>query len=255
MAVGVIAVVLVLAAAALWLGRGVTPSVAVLPFVDLSSDKNQEYFTDGLTEELLNGLARTPGLRIAGRTSSFQFKGKTGNFPVIGKKLNVQAVLEGSVRTQGNQVRIAVQLIKAADGFPLWAQTYNRELNDIFAVEEDIARAVTAALKVRLLGGMAPAKSTNAEAYKAYLLGRYFLVRNYKENLQKAIFYFDQATKLDAGYAPAWVGLGWESPTVSRQRMATFLWRRLPEGAGGGGAGAGPGTRESQCDRNVWVSG
>ena len=203
--------------AAIWLGRAGKsvqpaldqPSIAVLPFLDISAEKNQEYFSDGLSEELLNGLAKTPGLRVAGRMSSFQFKGKVGNLPAIGKKLHVEAILQGSVRKQGNRVRVLVQLIKAADGFYLWSETYDREMNDIFAVQEEIAQAVTEALKVRLLRKTAPfAKSTNAEAYNAYLQGRYFLVRRNPENLKKAVGYFEQATKLEPGYAPAWVGLG-----------------------------------------------
>ncbi|MDQ2946765.1 MAG: tetratricopeptide repeat protein, partial [Acidobacteriota bacterium] len=217
--------------AAIWFGRAGKsvapavdqPSIAVLPFLDISADKNQEYFSDGLSEELLNGLAKTPGLRVAGRMSSFQFKGKVGNLPAIGKKLHVETILQGSVRKQGNRARVSVQLIKAADGFYLWSETYDREMNDIFAVQEEIARAVTEALKVRLLGSKktAPfAKSTNAEAYNAYLQGRYFLLRSNRENLAKAVGYFEQAIKLDPGYAPAWVGLG---DAHSRQAGAAYI--------------------------------
>ncbi|MDQ2899918.1 MAG: protein kinase, partial [Acidobacteriota bacterium] len=213
-----------------WLGRGAKhfsareqPSIAVLPFADMSPEKNQEYFSDGLAEELLNGLATTPGLHVAGRTSSFQFKGKTADFSDIGKKLHVGAILEGSVRKQGNRARISVQLIKAADGFHLWSETYDRELTDIFAVQEEIARAVTSALKVTLLAekpAASQAKSTNAEAYNAYLQGRYFLARRNKDNLEKAVGYFGQAIQLDPGYAPAWAGLG---ESRSSQAMADWV--------------------------------
>jgi len=214
-AVGVLVAVLAVAAA-FWLRRagrgsaGGTPSIAVLPFVDMSSEKNQEYFSDGLAEELLNDLAKIQGLRVAARTSSFQFKGKNEDLRTVGEKLNVGAILEGSVRKQGSRVRITAQLIKVGDGFHLWSETYDREMNDIFAVQEEIARAVAGSLKVALLGGKTAtpsARGTNADAYNAYLQGEYFLKRHGKENLEKSIGYYEQAIKLDSGYAPAWVGL------------------------------------------------
>jgi TolB-like protein len=123
----------------------------VLPFVDMSSEKNQEYFSDGLAEELLHDLAKVQGLRVAARTSSFQFKSKSEDLRSVGEKLNVGTILEGSVRKEGNRVRITAQSIKVADGFHLWSETYNRELTDIFAVQDDIAHAVTSALRVTLL--------------------------------------------------------------------------------------------------------
>ena len=188
-----------------------TPSIAVLPLTDMSPEKNQEYFSDGLAEELLNGLARIPGLRVAARTSSFMFKGKKDDCRVIGEKLGVSTLLEGSVRKQGNRARIAVQLIKASDGFDLWSETFDREMSDILAVQQEIAQAVTGALKVRLLAKQ-PARgstaNTNAEAYNAYLQGKYFRQRSNKENLEKAVDYFAKAIQLDPRFAPAWVGLG-----------------------------------------------
>jgi TolB-like protein/cytochrome c-type biogenesis protein CcmH/NrfG len=203
------------AAGAFWLGRGGksfqdTPSVAVLPFADMSAGKDQEYFSEGIAEELLNTLAKIPGLRVAARTSSFQFGGNTGNSRAIGQKLHVTNLLEGSVRKQGNHAKIATQLIKAEDGFQIWSDSYDKELTDIIAVQEEIARAVTSNLKVALLGGKtAPfAKTTNPEAYSDYLQGRYFRRQANKENLEKAVGYFEQAIKLDPGYAPAWVELG-----------------------------------------------
>jgi len=218
----VAALVLVVAAtvaAAFWMVRGRKvflsgadqPSIAVLPFADMSPDKDQEYFSEGLAAELMDALAKTPGLRVTARTSSFQFKGKAEDSRVIGKKLNVANLLEGSVRKQGNRSRISVQLIKAADGFNLWSETFDPEMNDILAVEEQIAHAVTAKLQVTLLGAKtaAPsAKSVNAEAHTAFLQGRYFLGRRNRQNLEKAASYFEQAIKLDSGYAPALVGLG-----------------------------------------------
>jgi TolB-like protein/cytochrome c-type biogenesis protein CcmH/NrfG len=212
-----------------------TPSIAVLPFVNMSDDKSQEYFSDGLAEELLNSLAKIPELRVAARTSSFQFKGKTEDLRVIGEKLNVGTILEGSVRKQGRQVRITAQLIKVADGFHLWSETYDRELDDIFAVQEEIAHSVAGSLKVALLGAKTATPSTqgkNAEAYNAYLQGRYFLDRRGKENLEKAVGYYEQAVRLDPGYAPAWAGL---AETRRSQADSTYLpldegYRKAREG-------------------------
>ena len=186
-----------------------TPSIAVLPFADMSPEKNQEDFSDGLAEELLNSLAKIRGLRVAARTSSFQFKG-TEDLRTIADKLNVSTILEGSVRTQEGRVRITAQLIKASDGFHLWSETYDRELRDIFAVQDDIARAVAGSLQVALLGDVKPApsaKGTSVEAYNAVLQGRYFMGRRSKANLERAAAYFEQASKLDPNYAPAWAGL------------------------------------------------
>ena len=231
--VGVL-VAVVVAAVAFWLGRGGksptgtaaqpgTPSIAVLPFVNISSDKEQEYFSDGLAEELLNDLAKIPGLRVAARTSSFQFKGKTEDLRTVGEKLNVSTILEGSVRKEGSRVRVTAQLIKVADGFHLWSETYDRELKDVFAVQDEIARSVAGSLKVTLLGGKTATPSTqatNADAYNAYLQGQYFFERRTKENLEKAILYYEQAIKLDPGYAQAWVGL---AEARSRQADGGYL--------------------------------
>ncbi len=211
------AAIVLLAVVGVWYvmrGRGAAapsgpPSIAVLPFADMSPEKNQEYFADGLAEELLNRLAKIRELRVVARTSSFQFKGKNEDLRVIGQKLNVGTVLEGSVRKEGNRVRITAQLIKVEDGFHLWSETYDRELKDVFAVQDEIARAVAGELKIALLGEEAPApRGTSPEAYNAYLQGRYFCQRQTKEDLEKAIAYFEQANKLDAGYALAWAGLG-----------------------------------------------
>ena len=185
-------------------------SIAILPFADLSPGKDQEYFTDGLSEEVLNVLAKIPNLRVTGRRSSFQFKGKNEDSRAIGQKLNVTTLLEGSVRKAGNRVRITAQLVKVADGFHLWSETYDRELTDIFAVQDDIARAVSSALKVRLLGpdrAPLPARAQNAEVYNLYLQGKYFSLRRTKEDLQKAVTYYEQTLKLNPDYALAWSGL------------------------------------------------
>ncbi len=223
---GILAAVAVLATAS-WLGRRdgapapvtdvltaahpsmATPSIAVLPFADLSPEKNQEYFTDGLTEELAGVLARLEGLRVAGRISSFQFKGKTGDLRAIGEQLNVASILAGSVRKAGDRVRISAQLVNAADGFQLWSESYDRRLDDIFAVQDDIAGSVAEALKVELLGGEPPASAggTSVDAYNAYLQGRYFADRETEEDLRRAIGYYQEALALDDVFAPAWGGL------------------------------------------------
>jgi len=174
----------------------------------LSPGRDQEYFSDGLAEELLNSLVKIQGLHVAARTSSFQFKGKNEDLRVIGQKLNVANVLEGSVRKQGQRVRISAQLIQVSDGFHLWSEAYDRDLTDIFAVQEEIARSVAGSLKVTLLGEKAPSPpATSVEAYNAYLQGKYFYARPSKENLERAIAYDEQATRLDPSYAPAWAAL------------------------------------------------
>lgn len=184
-------------------------SIAVLPFLDLSPERDQEYFADGLTEELLNVLARNPRLRVAGRTSTFQFKDTRDDPRAIGRRLSVSSVLEGSVRRSGDRVRISVQLVSTADGFHLWAETYDREMHDIIAVQEEIARSVADALKVTLLGerGAFVAPDANVPGYTAYLQGKYFLRVNTKESLEKAVRYFGEAVTLDPTSAPAWSGL------------------------------------------------
>ena len=185
-------------------------SMAVLPFADMSPAKDQEYFSDGLAEQLINDLARVSGLKVVGRSSSFQFKGKNDDLRDVGRKLGVANVLEGSVRREGNHVRITAELIKADDGVQLWSQTYDREIKDIFAVQDDIALAAARALQVKLLGGnghpvASASRSTNPEAYQAYLEAKYFIGRGAsKEDLGKALAYTDTAIKLDETYAPAW---------------------------------------------------
>ena len=182
----------------------ISPSVAVLPFADMSPEKNQEYFSDGLSEELMNSLAQIQGLKVTGRTSSFQFKGKNEDLRLIGEKLNVATVLEGSVRKQGNRVRITAELVKAADGFHLWSQTYDRDLVDVFAVQEEIASSVAGSLQVALLEQRkSSARATNPDAYAAYLEGRYFALLN----TQEAVHYYKRAIELDPKYAPAWAEL------------------------------------------------
>jgi TolB-like protein/DNA-binding winged helix-turn-helix (wHTH) protein/Flp pilus assembly protein TadD len=185
-------------------------SIAVLPFADMSAAKDQEYFSDGLAEQLINDLAKISGLKVVGRSSAFQFKGRNEDVREVGRKLGVANVLEGSVRRDGTHVRITAELIKADDGFQLWSQTYDREIKDIFGVEDDIAQAATEALQLKLLGGngrpvASNLRSTNPEAYQAYLQAQYFSGRGQsKKELGKALAYIDQAIKLDEKFASAW---------------------------------------------------
>jgi len=158
-------------------------SIAVLPFVNMSSEGNQEYFSDGLTEQLIDALVKIPDLKVAGRTSSFSFKENSDDLRSIGEKLKVANILEGSVRKSGDRIRITVQLVKAADGFHLWSQTYDRTLDDIFAVQDDIAQRVAEELQVTLLGRSAPA-AQNAQAYDLVLRARYTLQVINEETIQ-----------------------------------------------------------------------
>ncbi len=187
------------------------PSIAVLPFANLSRDEDNEYFSDGLTEELMNVLGRIRGLRVAARTSSFHFKSKHPTIAEVGAALNVGAVLEGSVRKAGNRVRISVQLVKVADGYPLWSDTMERTLDDIFAVQDDVARAVVAALPGELLfsqPGLATGRGTrNRDAYDAYLEGRFYWNKRSEADARKAIEFFERALALDETFAEAWAGL------------------------------------------------
>ena len=185
-------------------------SIAVLPFVDMSQAKDQEYFSDGLSEELLNLLAQVPQLRVIARTSSFSFKGKEVDVATIAKALNVANVLEGSVRKSGNTLRITAQLIRTSDSSHLWSQTYDRELTDIFKVQDEIANAVVSALKVQLLPDQTMTnthRSSNAEAYNQFLLGNEFYARMNPENWRRAIDAYQQAITLDGHYAAAYAAL------------------------------------------------
>ncbi len=183
-------------------------SIAVLPFVNMSDDGANEYFSDGLSEELLNLLAKIPELKVAARTSSFQFKGQTGDIDAIAKQLKVANILEGSVRKSGNQVRITAQLIKADDGYHLWSETYDRTLENIFAVQDEIAAAVVDALKITLLGAPAPvSREANPEAYALYLQGRYWYSLTSQENSTKSVGAYRRAIEIDPDYAAAWAGL------------------------------------------------
>lgn len=189
-------------------------SIAVLAFNNMSDDPKNEYFSDGISEELLNALAQVPGLRVAGRTSSFSFKGKSATIEDIGKALNVHTVLEGSVQHAGNRVRITAQLINATNDFHIWSQTYDREIADIFAVEDEISHTITHELTGRLLptkeaDQALPTKAKiNPDAYTAYLQGRYFMNKRNKPDMDRAVHYLKQAIQLEPNYADAHASLG-----------------------------------------------
>ena len=185
-------------------------SIAVLAFADMSQGKDQEYFSDGLAEELLNLLAQLPQLRVIARTSSFAFKGKDVDVATIGRELHVANILEGSVRKSGNVLRINAKLVRAADRLQLWSQTYNRELTDVFAVQDEIAQAVVAALKVKLLPQQHltnPHRTADTRAHDEYLLGKAALRRGRNEGYRDAVAAFGRAIEIDPGYAAAHAAL------------------------------------------------
>jgi serine/threonine-protein kinase len=216
-------------------------SVAVLPFVNRSASADDEYFSDGLADELLNVLAKIRGLRVAARTSAFHFKGKDTTIAEIGSALNVTTILEGSVRKAGNRVRISVQLVKVSDGYHLWSETYDRTLEDIFAVQDDIAQSVVKELRTTLLGEEADSdasrnvkaevsraaigRGTDPEAHRLYLLARYFLDRDTLEDIAKVIAYLKEALERDPEFA-----LGWSLLGAAYTREADQGWVPVAEG-------------------------
>ena len=183
-------------------------SIAVLPFADLSPEGDQEYFSDGIAEELLNLLAGIPGLLVAARTSSFSFKDQNLEIPEIAERLHVAHVLEGSVRKSGNQVRITAQLIRAADGFHVWADTWDRSLDDIFAIQDEIAADVVAQLKITLLGAAPTVEQTDPDAYALFLQARHLGRLLTAEGYEQSNALYQEALAIDPDYAAAWAGLG-----------------------------------------------
>ncbi len=184
-------------------------TIVVLPFENRSASPEDEYFSDGLTDELIHALTKMEGLRVVARASAFQFKGKGGDLREIGEKLGVTAVLEGSVRRSGNRLRVTAQLVNVADGCYLWSETYEREMRDLFAIQDEISRAIVETLRVRLAGPRAPAqqRSEDLDVYHLYLKGRHHWLQRTKDGLEKSIEYFEQAIDRDSSYAPAWAGL------------------------------------------------
>jgi TolB-like protein/tetratricopeptide (TPR) repeat protein len=186
-------------------------SIAVLPFVDLSAEGDNEYFSDGISEELLNSLVGIDGLRVAARTSSFAFKGRNEDIRLIGEKLNVRTVLEGSVRRAGDQLRITAQLINVEDGFHLWSETFDRKFNDIFTIQTEIAQSIVDALELELVGSNSKSLGDFADvdirAYDLYLLGRHHWHKRTNESLERALGLFQEAVTIDPNFALAYTGL------------------------------------------------
>jgi len=190
------------------------PSIAVLPFANMSADKENEYFSDGLAEEILNLLAKIPSLKVIARTSSFAFRGKEQDITKIAEALRVRYILEGSVRRSGNRIRVTAQLIHADDGTHLWSERYDRDMTDVFAIQDEIGQAISEGLKLRL----APrAKTVNIEAYQNYLKGQYHFLRFTPESAAKAREFFEQALAIDPNYASPYSGLA-----VYYYTLATF---------------------------------
>ena len=207
-------------------------SIAVLPFLNESGDPGDEYFSDGLSEELIAALAQIDDLKVIGRSSSFRFKGKNEESKTIGEKLGVSTLLEGTVRKQADHVRIVAELINAADGRELWSRTFNRALKDIFAVQEEIAEAVAGSLELTLLGredkSARNASTQSVEAHNAYLQGHFYFARRNLEDYRKAVGFFDEAIRLDPDYAlayaersEAWTWIGDLSNEKQKEAWAT----------------------------------
>jgi TolB-like protein len=192
-------------------------SIAVLPFLDMSEKHDQEYFADGMAEEIIDLLAKVPDLRVPARTSSFYFKGKSIKVSEIARELGVAQVLEGSIRRSADRIRVTAQLVRADNGFHLWSETYDRDLSDVFKVQDDIANAVVQALQISLMGGPLTRQkggTQNLEAYQLYLKSRSSTYQNSKPSLEAADGYLDQAIKLDPNFANAWY---WKAIVVMQQ--------------------------------------
>src|SRR5213592_3652827 len=208
---------LLVGAAAIWMFRGELfrapqfnppeKSIAVVPFLDLSQAKDQEYFCDGISEEILHALAKVDGLRVVGRTSSFSFKGKSENAREVGEKLNVENVLGGSLRREGNRVRITAELINARSGFHLWTETYDRELEGVFALQDEITRSIVDALKIKLAVSLPAEQQRNTEVYDLYLQGLFFSNKSSEEDLRRALSFFQRAVEKDPTFSRAWTGI------------------------------------------------
>jgi len=183
------------------------PSIAVLPFVNMSDDADNEYFSDGLSEELLNLLTKIPQLKVASRSSSFSFKGKDFKIADVGRELNVAHVLEGSVRKSGDVIRITAQLIKVEDGFHMWSETWDRSLDNIFAIQDEIAATVVEQLEVTLLGNVPKVEETDPEAYALFLQAKHFSNLLTPDGWAQATILYKQALEIDPEYAAAWAGL------------------------------------------------
>lgn len=208
------------------------PSIAVLPFPDMSAEKDQEHFCDGLTEELLNVLTRIPNLRVASRTSSFSLKNKEVDIKDAAQKLHVAHILEGSVRKSGNRVRITVQLIEVETDSHLWSETYDRELDDIFAIQDDIAARILEALKCRLGAERLPDPTTeNPRAYEYFLRGRGYSISGSERDTHLAVEMYQKAVDLDPGFIRAWIQLAEQCAQLANYFSKDEKWRHLADQA------------------------
>lgn len=205
------------------------PSILVLPFANLSSDRENEYFTDGLTEELITDLGKVEGLRVVSRNSAFQFKGKPADVRKVGQSLRVSSILEGSVQRVGDRLRITAQLVGVSDGCQVWSERFDRRMEDVFAIQDEIVFNIVSSLRARLTGATpveiaARRRPENMEAYNLYLKGRYHYIRQTAEGLSKAVELFQQAVAEDPGYAPPWAGL-------AEYYTAVGFWSVMPPDA------------------------
>ncbi len=186
-------------------------AIAVLPFVNLSSEQENEYFSDGLTEELINALTKVEGLRVVAWSSAFQLKGKARDIRRIAEQLRVRAVLEGSVRRTADRLRISAQLVDSKDGHYLWSETYERPIKDVFTIQDEISSAIVGALRIKLTGPAGRSLITryteNLQAYHLYLKGRFYWNKRTEEDFYKALGFFEQAIQIDPKYAPAYAGM------------------------------------------------
>jgi serine/threonine-protein kinase len=213
-------------------------SVAVMPLTNMSADPENEYFSDGMTEEIINALAKVPGLQVASRSSCFAFKGKPIDVREVGDKLGVATVLEGSVRKVGNRIRIAAQLVSVENGYQLWSETFDRQLEDVFAIQDEISRAIAEALKLRLVRDQnaLAAHPTNLEAYNNYLKGRFHFSRDTEAGLRKSLEFYQHVLLQDPGYGRAYAGIAdcwcsladdWVAPDDAYPRAKSAAQRAL----------------------------
>ena len=243
-------------------GEGTSASVAVLPFVDLSQAGDQEYFSDGISEEILNVLVRIPGLGVAGRTSSFAFKGRNEDLREIGEALGVDHVLEGSVRRSGTRLRITAQLIRSSDGFHIWSETYDREIADIFDIQDEIAAAVAGELAISLGIDWQPQahdRTSDIEAYEYYLQARQLYIRRGQRNLEEAALLLHEVVARDPEFAPAWIALAgvysvyeWYQPRAAIDDFP--YWRRIGLAAARRAAALDPQSGEAQAYIGVFLT-
>lgn len=219
-------------------GTSAPKAIAVLPLANMSADPENEYFSDGITEDIINALAKVPGIQVASRTSSFAFKGKDVDVRQIGDKLGVTSVLSGSVRKIGNRIRIVAQFVNVESGYHVWSETYDRQLEDVFAIQDEISRAIVEALKLRLVDGPADlvVPTRNIEAYNLYLKGRFFFNKYTEPGLRRGLDFFQQALMQDPGFARAFAGIAdcwsdlgddWVAPDDAYPRAKAAATRAL----------------------------